>query len=106
MHVVETENPIEKAVEKQTEDVSTLNHYGALTFKSRKVTFIRPSYELTQHLRPLYVSVFMNGIKVRKITVDNGEAVNILPQRMMKKLNARQEDLLQSNIIVSGKMEM
>ncbi|OMO77081.1 hypothetical protein CCACVL1_15211 [Corchorus capsularis] len=70
--------------------------------KQWKVSFVKPPTELTQHLRPLYIFAVMNGLPVKKILVDNGAAVNVIPHRMLSKLNAESIELLPSDIVISG----
>ena len=59
----------------------TLSKDGLVRFGNRKVSYFRQ--ELTQHLRPLSISSVINGLSMRRVLVDNGAAVNILPQRIL-----------------------
>jgi hypothetical protein len=52
-------------------------------FEVGKMVFVRPSKQMTQHLKPLYIKAHMNGRPVNKVLVDNGAAVNIFPYKML-----------------------
>lgn len=62
----EAKNNTKKATGRQAKDASALNHNSALTFRTRKVTFTRLPYKLTQHLKLIYINVFINRIKVSR----------------------------------------
>jgi phosphomannomutase len=44
----------------------------------------------------------MDGIPVNRVLVDNGEAVNILPTSMLRKLFKIENDLIVTDVSVSG----
>jgi hypothetical protein len=71
-------------------------------FESGKMVFEKPSKQMTQHLKPLYIKVHMTGRPVNKVLVDNGIAVNILPYKMLSKLAKIEEDLTPSDMAVNG----
>jgi hypothetical protein len=71
-------------------------------FKVGKMVFEKPSKQMTQHLKPLYIKAHMNGRTVNKVLVDNGVAVNILPYKMLSKLAKIDEDLTLSDMAVNG----
>ena len=41
---------------------------------------------MTKHIRPLYIKADINGVEMKKVIVDNGANVNILPLRTLKKI--------------------
>jgi len=57
---------------------------------------------MSQHLKPLFIKVHMDGIPINRVLVDNGAAVNILPWGMLKKINKIEADLIRSDVLVSG----
>ena len=71
-------------------------------FEAGKMVFEKPSKQMTQHLKPLYIKAHMNGRLVNKVLMDNGAAVNILSYKMLRKLAKTEEDLIPSNIAVNG----
>jgi hypothetical protein len=44
----------------------------------------------------------MDGRPVNRVLVDNGEAINILPTSMLRKLFKTENDLIVTNVSVSG----
>jgi hypothetical protein len=66
------------------------------------MVFEKPSKQITQHLKPLYIKVHMNGRPVNKVLVNNGVAVNILPYKMLNKLAKTEKDLTPSNMTING----
>jgi hypothetical protein len=57
---------------------------------------------MCQHLKPLYIKVHMDGRPVNRVLVDNGAAVNILPTSMLRKLLKTENDLIATDVSVSG----
>jgi hypothetical protein len=55
-------------------------------FEIGKMVFEKPSKQMTQYLKPLYIKAYMNGRPMNKVLVDNGVAVNILSYKMLSKL--------------------
>jgi hypothetical protein len=55
------------------------------SFEAGKMVFEKPSKQMTQHLKPLYIKAHINGRPVNKVLVDNGAAVNILPYKMLNR---------------------
>ena len=56
-----------------------------LEFPLGKIIFEKPSKRMSQHLKPLFIKVHMDGIPINRVLVDNGAAINILPWGMLKK---------------------
>ncbi|RYQ82371.1 hypothetical protein Ahy_B10g100955 [Arachis hypogaea] len=44
--------------------------------------FLRPTEKQMSHLRPLYITTTLSGIKVNKILIDGGTAISLLPERI------------------------
>ena len=73
-----------------------------LEFPLGKIIFEKPSKRMSQHLKPLFIKVHMDGIPINRVLVDNGAIVNILPWGMLKKINKIKEYLIRSDVLVSG----
>ncbi|CAI9771374.1 unnamed protein product [Fraxinus pennsylvanica] len=58
--------------------------------------------KLTKHLRPLYVKALVNGIPVAKVLIDNGEAINTIPSRMMRKFAKIESDMIPTEVILTS----
>lgn len=73
-----------------------------LEFPPGKIIFEKPSKRMSQHLKPLFIKVHMDGIPINRVLVDNGAAVNIFPWGMLKKINKIKIDLIESDVLVRG----
>lgn len=51
----------------------------------QKATFERTSPGMMYHLKPLFIRVKVDGIAVKKVFVDGGVAVNLMPHTLFKK---------------------
>jgi hypothetical protein len=67
-----------------------------------KIIFEKPTLAMCQHLKPLYIKAHMDGRLVNRVLVDNGAAVNILPTSMLRKLLKMENDLIATDVSVSG----
>lgn len=53
-------------------------------------------------MKPLYISTHIDGCLVKKVLIDNGAAVNILPSRMLKILGKTDDDFVPTGIAISS----
>ena len=67
-----------------------------------KIIFEKPTLAMCQHLKPLYIKAHVDGRPVNRVLVDNGAAVNILPTSMLRKLLKTENDLIVTDVSVSG----
>jgi hypothetical protein len=67
-----------------------------------KIIFEKLTLAMCQHLKPLYIKAHMDGRPVNRVLVDNGAAVNILPTSMLRKLLKTENDLIATDVSVSG----
>ena len=63
--------------------------------------FQKPS-EKDNHLKALYMRGHINGKPVTRMLVDGGAIVNVMPYSLYKKLGGQDEDLIKTNMTVSG----
>ena len=61
----------------------------------------KPS-EKDNHLKALYMRGHINGKPVTRMIVDGGAIVNLTPYSLYKKLGCQDEDLIKTNMTVSG----
>ncbi|RYR78139.1 hypothetical protein Ahy_A01g002877 [Arachis hypogaea] len=52
------------------------------------------------HLRLLHVTTILNGFKINKVLIDGEEAISLLPERMLRKVEKYPDDLVPINIVV------
>ena len=72
-----------------------------LQFGPREAVFQKPS-EKDNHLKALYMRGHINGKPVTHMLVDGGAIVNLMPYSLYKKLGGQDEDLIKTNMTVSG----
>ena len=64
--------------------------------------FEYPTTSMTQHVKPMYINAFFDGIQMNRVLVDNGAAVNLLPKSSLKKLGKRNPKLIPTSITIAG----
>ncbi|KAI5334155.1 hypothetical protein L3X38_024288 [Prunus dulcis] len=57
---------------------------------------------MTRHLRPLFISAIINGVPFKKVLIDEGAAVNILPFKRLEKLGKSKADLISTDLTISN----
>jgi hypothetical protein len=72
-----------------------------LTLGAERVVFEKPE-ALGQHMRPLYIRRHLDGLPVNRMLVDGGACVNIMLGSVFKKLGHKDEELLRTNMTLSG----
>ncbi|KAM2102089.1 hypothetical protein TB1_000435 [Malus domestica] len=56
---------------------------------SNQMVFNKPSLALVNHLKPIYVVAHLKGVPFKRVLLDGGAAVNVLPLKQMKRLCRR-----------------
>jgi hypothetical protein len=64
--------------------------------------FPRPTKDMANQLRPLYITAHLQGAPINKILVDNGSAVNVLPFRSMQTLGMDKYAIQPTSLIVKN----
>ncbi|KAM1116010.1 hypothetical protein ACFXTH_006495 [Malus domestica] len=75
---------------------------GHLRIYTDKMVFSCPSISLANHLKPIYVTAHVEGVPFKRVLVDGGAAVNVLPAKQMKRLGRGTEDLIPTDLTVSS----
>ncbi|KAM1599569.1 hypothetical protein ACFXTN_022136 [Malus domestica] len=57
---------------------------------------------LANHLKPIYVAAHLEGIPFKRVLIDGGAAINILPAKQMKKIGRGVEDPIPTDFTVSS----
>jgi hypothetical protein len=70
-------------------------------FLIQDATFKKPEQPVN-HLKPLHVKVHINGTLVHNMLVDNGAIVNVMPYALYKKLGGTDEELVRTNMMITG----
>jgi len=72
-----------------------------LQFGPRDAVFQKPK-ESDNHLKALYMRGHLNGKPISRMLVDGGAIVNLMPYSLYKKLGGKDEELIKTNMTVSG----
>ncbi|KAM1974780.1 hypothetical protein ACFX15_039632 [Malus domestica] len=75
---------------------------GPLRIYTDEMLFSRPNGSLANHLKPIYVTAHLEGVPFKRILIDGGAAVNVLPAKQMKKIGRGTEDLIPTDLTVSS----
>ncbi|KAM2689767.1 hypothetical protein EV1_043028 [Malus domestica] len=75
---------------------------GPLRIYTDEMVFSRPSISLANHLKPIYVSAHLECVPFKRILIDGGAAVNVLPTKQMRKMGKGTEDLIPADLTVSS----
>jgi hypothetical protein len=67
----------------------------------RDAVFQKPS-ESENHLKALYMRGHINGKPISRMLVDGGAIVNLMPYSLYKKIGGKDEELIKTNMTVSG----
>ena len=74
---------------------------GHLQFGPRDAVFQKPM-ESDNHLKALYMRGHINGKLISRMLVDGGAIVNLMFYILYKKLGGKDEELIKTNMTVSG----
>ena len=72
-----------------------------LDFRPREAVFQKPK-ESNNHLKALYMRGLINGRPISRMLVDGVAIVNLMPYSLYKKLGGTDEELIKTNMAVSG----
>lgn len=77
---------------------------GRAAYEVDTISFESDSFLLdsNEHNRPLYLEGILNRKPVKRILVDPGSAVNLLPLRTLRKVGHQPRDLEAANCIIQG----
>ncbi|CAL8164900.1 unnamed protein product [Prunus armeniaca] len=67
-----------------------------------QLCFSKPTKEMANHLKPLFITANFGGVPIPKIMVDGGAAINLLPHRMLSKMGRTERDLIPTRLIVTN----
>jgi hypothetical protein len=79
----------------------TEENLAHLDFGPKDAIFQKPK-ETDNHLKALYMKGHINGKPISQMLVDGGAIVNLMPYSLFKKLGGSDEELIKTNMTVSG----
>ncbi|CAL8173641.1 unnamed protein product [Prunus armeniaca] len=69
---------------------------------AEQLCFSKPTKEMANHLRPLFITANFGGIPISKIMVDEGASINLLPHRLLSKMGRIKNDLIPTRLTVTN----
>ncbi|XP_068322443.1 uncharacterized protein [Pyrus communis] len=66
------------------------------------MVFSHPSLALTNHLKLIYVTAYLERVTFKRVLIDGGATVNVLPYKQMKIMCKSKEDLIPTDLTVSS----
>ncbi|CAL9030060.1 unnamed protein product, partial [Prunus brigantina] len=69
---------------------------------TEQLCFSKPTKEVANHLRLLFITANFGGVPVPKVMVDGGAAINLLPHRMLSKMGRTEKDLIPTRLTVTN----
>ncbi|KAM1006307.1 hypothetical protein ACFX2A_003075 [Malus domestica] len=69
---------------------------------SDKMVFSCPSMALANHLKPIYVIAHLERVPFKRVLIDGGNEVNVLPYKQMKMMCRSKEDLTPTDLTISS----
>ncbi|KAM1882615.1 hypothetical protein ACFX13_004080 [Malus domestica] len=67
-----------------------------------KMVFACPSSSMANHLKLIYVTAHLEGVPFKRVLINGGAAVNVLPYKQMKKMFRSERDLIPTDLTVSS----
>jgi len=89
-----------KDMEKYKSMCCYVTYYGR--GDQQKAIFEKPNGHMKSHLKPLFVQGKVDDIRVNKVLVDGGGAVDFMPQSLLKKIGKCGTNLKPQNIVLSS----
>jgi hypothetical protein len=74
---------------------------AVFNFPIQDATFKKKEHPIN-HLKPLHVKGHINGTLVHNMLVDSGAIVNVMPYPLYKKLGGTDEELVKTNMTITG----
>jgi hypothetical protein len=68
----------------------------------KEAMFKKPE-ELSQHLKLLYVQGHIDGKPISRMLIDGGTAINLMPYSVFKRLRRKDDELMKTNLMLSGR---
>jgi len=102
--VSEVEDSKEEFDPKEMEEYKTMCYFVTNNGSEddQKAIFEKIDDSMKTHLKPLFIQAKVDEIGVKKVLVDGGAAVNLMPQSLLKRIGKTDKDLKPRNVILSN----
>ncbi|CAL2255197.1 unnamed protein product [Prunus armeniaca] len=74
----------------------------AMKLAAEQLCFSKPTKEMANHLRHLFITANFRGVPIPKVMVDGGTAINLLPHRLLIKMGKTKKDLIPTRLMVTN----
>ncbi|CAL8990237.1 unnamed protein product [Prunus brigantina] len=91
---------VEEVLEQQKPTAKTGG--TAMKLAEEQFCFSKPTKDMANHLRPLFITANFGGIPIPKVMVDGGVAINLLPHRLLSKMGRTEKDLIPTLLTVTN----
>ncbi|CAL2255973.1 unnamed protein product [Prunus armeniaca] len=91
---------VEKAPKQQAPTAKTGR--TAMKLTAEQLCFSKPTKEMANHLRPLFITANFGCIHIPKVMVDGGATINLLPHRLLSKMGRTEKDLIPTRLTVTN----
>jgi hypothetical protein len=81
--------------------VPTEEDLAHLDFGPKDAIFQKPK-DTDNHLKALYMKGHINGKPISRMLVDGATIINLMPYSLLKKLGGSDEELIKTNMTISG----
>ncbi|KAM2796752.1 hypothetical protein COP1_007847 [Malus domestica] len=75
---------------------------GPLRIYMDKMVFSYPNMLLANHFKTIYVAAHLEMMHFKRILIDGGTAVNVLPAKQMKRIGRGIKDLIPTDLTISS----
>ncbi|KAM1029349.1 hypothetical protein ACFX13_042564 [Malus domestica] len=83
-------------------ETSEASKSGPLRIYTDEMVFNRSNISMANHLKPIYVTAHLEMVPFKRVLIDGGAAVNVLPAKQMKKMGRGTEDLIPTDLTVAS----
>ncbi|XP_021801683.1 uncharacterized protein LOC110745843 [Prunus avium] len=91
---------VDEAPEQQTPAAKTGG--AAMKLAAEQLCFPKPTKEMANQLRPLFITANFGGIPIPKVMVDGGAVINLLPHRLLSKMGRTEKDLIPTHSTITN----
>jgi len=77
-----------------------VTNYGHI--EEQQSMFEKPNGFMKKYLKPLFIQERVENIRVKKVLVDGEDAINLMPQSLLKNIGKFDTDLKCHNIVLSN----
>ncbi|CAL9021021.1 unnamed protein product [Prunus brigantina] len=91
-------------VDEAPEQQISADRTGRTTMKmvTEQLCFSKPTKEMANHLRPLFITANFGGVPIPKVILDGGVAIILLPHRLLVKMGRTEKDLIPTRLTVTN----